>query len=69
MRSLRLSACVRCGAPKDHCSGVMRCRWGAKFGCIVLLASLVVLAIANFIGAPLWAVTLTAAGVLVGGNM
>jgi hypothetical protein len=45
------------------------CRWGAKFGCAVLLLSLVMLAIANFIGAPLWAVTLAAACVLVAGNL
>jgi len=44
-------------------------RWGAKFGCIVLLASLVMLAVANFIHAPLWAITLAAAGVLVAGNL
>jgi hypothetical protein len=44
-------------------------RWGAKFGCAVLLLSLVMLAIANFIGAPLWAVTLAAAAVLVAGNL
>lgn len=44
-------------------------RWGAKFGCGVLLLSLVMLAVANFIGAPLWAVTLAAAAVLVAGNL
>mmetsp|Transcript_4954 Transcript_4954/g.14258 ORF Transcript_4954/g.14258 Transcript_4954/m.14258 type:complete len:676 (-) Transcript_4954:710-2737(-) len=42
--------------------------WGAKFGFAVLLLSLVMLAIANFIGAPLWAITLAAAAVLVAGN-
>lgn len=47
----------------------LACRWGAKFGCLVLLLSLVTLAIANFIGAPLWAITLAAAGVLVFGNL
>lgn len=47
----------------------MVARWGAKFGCAVLLLSLVMLAIANFIGAPLWTITLAAAGVLVAGNL
>ena len=43
-------------------------RFGAKFGSAILLASLVLLAAANFIGAPLWTVTLSAAGALVAGN-
>ena len=34
----------------------------------MLLASLILLAAANFIGAPLWAVTLAAAAALVAGN-
>ena len=44
------------------------CRFGAKLGSGILLASLVMLAIANFIGAPLWAVTLAAAAILFAGN-
>ena len=43
-------------------------RFGAKLGSAVLLASLILLAAANFIGAPLWAVTLAAAVALVAGN-
>ena len=45
-----------------------RCRFGAKLGSAVLLLSLILLAAANFIGAPLWAVTLAAAVALVAGN-
>ena len=40
-------------------------RFGAKLGSAVLLVCLVLLAAANFIGAPLWAVTLAAAVALV----
>jgi len=43
-------------------------RFGAKLGSTVLLVCLVLLAAANFIGAPLWAITLAAAVALVAGN-
>jgi len=46
----------------------LSCRFGAKLGSAVLLACLILLAAANFIGAPLWAITLAAAAALVAGN-